>query len=53
MRELTVVEKQWLFSKDDLQNTPSVLGGTTPERELQKRKSTIYQVRGLGRIAGL
>jgi hypothetical protein len=53
MRELTIVEKQWLFTKEDLDKTPSVLGGMTSEKELQKRKITINHIRGLGRGAGL
>lgn len=53
MRELTTVEKQWLFTKEDLKKTSSVLGGMLPERELQKRKNTILHIRGLGRVAGL
>jgi hypothetical protein len=53
MRELTTVEKQWLFSKEDLAKTPSVSIGYTTEKELQKRKSTIYSIRSLARLAGL
>ena len=53
MRELMTVEKQWLFNKEDLQKTPSVLGGMSSEKELQKRKVAINHIRGLGRGAGL
>jgi hypothetical protein len=53
MRELTTVEKQWLFSKEDLAKTPSVSIGYTTEKELQKRKSTIHSIRSLARLAGL
>lgn len=53
MRELTTVEKQWLFTKEGLNKTPSVLGGMISEKELQRRKITINHIRGLGRGAGL
>jgi hypothetical protein len=53
MRELNVVEKQWIFSPEALHKTPSAQGGYDLERELQKRKATIMHIRSLARAAGL
>jgi hypothetical protein len=53
MRELTQVEKQWIFTPGALSNTPSASQGYTTEKELQKRKSIIINIRSLARASGL
>lgn len=45
MRELTLNEKQWLFTEDTLQNTPSRLDGVSYEDELAKRARAIDLMR--------
>lgn len=47
MRELTAVEKQWVFEPEALQNTPSSLDGIPLEEELRRRKQTIQNIRSL------
>jgi hypothetical protein len=53
MRELSVVEKQWIFTPESLGRTPSAAAGFSLEKELLKRKNTIVQIRGLAKAAGL
>ncbi|OWZ75636.1 hypothetical protein C365_06205 [Cryptococcus neoformans Bt85] len=47
MRPLRPEEEQWIFSKHALENTPSRSHGVSLEEELERRKSTVMQMRSL------
>lgn len=47
MRPLRPEEEQWIFSKHALENTPSRSHGVSLKEELERRKSTIMQMRSL------
>lgn len=47
MRPLRPEEEQWVFSKHALENTPSRSHGVALKEELERRKSTIMQMRSL------
>ncbi|KAL0247856.1 hypothetical protein I308_103934 [Cryptococcus tetragattii IND107] len=47
MRPLRPEEEQWVFSKHALENTPSRSHGVSLKEELERRKSTIMQMRSL------
>jgi hypothetical protein len=53
MRELSAVERQWLFKRSDLDRTPSRKAGISLEDELKRRRATIEFIGSLGLRSGL
>ena len=53
MRPLTAVEQQWLFTKAQLDTTPSREAGITLADELNRRKEVIDYIESLALRAGL
>ena len=53
MRQLTAVEKQWLFEKSALDHTPSRQADISLVDELMRRKEAIEYMRSLALRAGL
>ena len=53
MRPLTIAESQWVFTRSDLDKTPSRDDGISFEEELKRRAKTIEHIRSIGLRAGL